>query len=110
MSLTDLIHKQISSILTPEILKTITEEEFKSYMQNEYIPLHSDNIIIEQAIQHVRKKYGEQFKKIHQIIDETIAENNLTQEQEEKIKSMIKFDLKIENEKKICDIIIKEEK
>jgi len=32
MSLIDLIHEQISSILTPEMLKTIAEKEFQSYM------------------------------------------------------------------------------
>ena len=110
MSLIDLIHEQISSILTPEMLKTIAEKEFQSYMQNEYILLHSDNIIIEQAIQYIRKRYGEQFKKIRQIIDETITKCNLTQEQEEYFRSMIKFDLRIENGEKICDIIIKEGK
>jgi len=34
----------------------------------------------------------------------------LTQEQEEYFRSMIKFDLRIENGEKICDIIIKEGK
>ena len=107
MNLIEFVQNSIETILTPNLIQTIIEEEFKSYTQKNYEPLHSDNYIVECAILYIRNNYKEYFKKVNTIINEAIQNCNLTEEQEKYIRNKIKFDIKIDdNGKKICDIRI----
>ena len=100
-----LIEDTSKELLTPENLKYLADEEFSSYINEDYSPLTSDNLIIQTAIEKLREHFQQEFLKIQQQIEEGKQEAykqlNLTEEEkllaDNYLKQHLKIEPKIEN-------------
>lgn len=100
-----LIENTSKELLTPENLKYLADEEFSSYIKEDYSPLTSNNLIIQIAIEKLREHFQQEFLKIQQQIEEGKQEAykqlNLTEEEkllaDNYLKQHLKIEPKIEN-------------
>lgn len=100
-----LIEDTSKELLTPENLKYLADEEFSSYINEDYSPLTSNNLIIQIAIEKLREHFQQEFLKIQQQIEEGKQEAykqlNLTEEEkllaDNYLKQHLKIKPKIEN-------------
>ena len=100
-----LIEDTSKELLTPENLKYLADEEFSSYIKEDYSPLTSNNLIIQIAIEKLRDHFQQEFLKIQQQIEEGKQEAykqlNLTEEEkllaDNYLKQHLKIEPKIEN-------------
>lgn len=100
-----LIEDTSKELLTPENLKYLADEEFSSYIKEDYSPLKSNNLIIQIAIEKLREHFQQEFLKIQQQIEEGKQEAykqlNLTEEEkllaDNYLKQHLKIEPKIEN-------------
>lgn len=67
-----IIQNQMKEYLTPENLQYLIEQEYKTYCDEEYKPLYSDNLIIQQAIKYIREKFTSQFEEIYNQLNKAI--------------------------------------
>ena len=100
-----IIEDTSKELLTPENLKYLADEEFSSYIKEDYSPLTSNNLIIQIAIEKLRERFQQEFLKIQQQIEEGKQEAykqlNLTEEEkllaDNYLKQHLKIEPKIEN-------------
>ena len=94
-----LIENTSKELLTPENLKYLADEEFSSYIKEDYSPLTSNNLIIQIAIEKLREHFQQEFLKIQQQIEEGKQEAykqlNLTEEEKLLADNYLKQHLKI---------------
>jgi len=106
MNLKQIIELAGNTLLTEENIKILIEKEINSYFKFPYEPLSSDNILIEAALQRIRKLYSKEFLDIRKAILLGIKECNLTSEQEEEVLKQLKIKVTLENNKYIIHILI----